>query len=373
MALELHIAGPGVDVARALLQGDPELVVGRDAECGVCLPDPSRNVSRRHLALWNEADELHFQVLSEVNGVEMPFGEAPPGARGVLAAGQTLKLAEYSLTVNILTPAVEPQPDPWAVFDQQVTPGVTTITSVEVPRLSAAPPVGPPEDDPFGDWGFETTFGTGAASGGPLDASKLGQATDLSSFFQGLGVDSASLGALTRGELEAIGALVRVAVVGLFGLQRAASGVNEDLRAGDRTLVASKLRNPLVTDWPDDAKVQYLFGPRAQNAGFDRPERALRELLAELLGHELARGEATRAAVEGVVGEFSPSALKARLLGRGGKLFEGARAWEAYSRYYAEQCKDLPQWVQRLLDTHFTEAYLREILRIKRETVARQH
>jgi predicted component of type VI protein secretion system len=83
MALELHIAGPGLDVSRRLQVGDPALVLGRDADCTVCLPDPERNVSRRHLTVWNEGDELHFQVLSVVNGVELPVGEVPPGARGI--------------------------------------------------------------------------------------------------------------------------------------------------------------------------------------------------------------------------------------------------------------------------------------------------
>src|SRR6478735_11957419 len=110
MALELRIAGPGLDVVRRLAAGDAELVLGRDADCTVCLPDPQRNVSRRHLALWVEAGELHFRVLSVVNGVEMPFGEAPPGARGVLPLGQTLKLAEYTVVAELVAPAPAPAP-----------------------------------------------------------------------------------------------------------------------------------------------------------------------------------------------------------------------------------------------------------------------
>ena len=69
MTLELHIAGPGLDVTRSLAAGEPALILGRDADCGVCLPDPQRNVSRRHLSVWNEGDELHFHVLSVVNGI----------------------------------------------------------------------------------------------------------------------------------------------------------------------------------------------------------------------------------------------------------------------------------------------------------------
>ena len=83
MALELHISGPGFDVVRRLRDGDPALVLGRDTDCSVCLPDPERNISRRHLSVWNQDEQLHFHVLSVVNGVEIPGGELPPGARGI--------------------------------------------------------------------------------------------------------------------------------------------------------------------------------------------------------------------------------------------------------------------------------------------------
>lgn len=123
MAIELHVTGPGLDTRRLVVDGGPEVTLGRDIECDFCLPDPQRNVSRRHLAVWCVDGELHFHVTSVVNGVDLPFGEAPPGARGVLPAGQTLKVGEYLVVAG---PAVEPpapapaaaDEDPWAVFDR---------------------------------------------------------------------------------------------------------------------------------------------------------------------------------------------------------------------------------------------------------------
>src|SRR5258706_6667638 len=141
MALQLHVAGPGLDVVRRIEAGEPELVLGRDSDCGVCLPDPQRNVSRRHLSVWLEGDELHFRVLSVVNGVEMPFGDAPPGARGILPLGQTLKLADYSVSASLApgsVPAAAPAPapaDPWAVFDRDGS-GVAPVRPAE--RVSLA-------------------------------------------------------------------------------------------------------------------------------------------------------------------------------------------------------------------------------------------
>ena len=375
MALDLHIAGPGLDVVRRLEPGQPELVLGRDSDCDVCLPDPQRNVSRRHLSLWIEEGELHFRVLSVVNGVEMPFGEAPPGARGVLALGQTLKLAEYSVSGAAVPDTSAQAPDPWAVFDRDGSGVAPSAPAGPAPPAAAqtggfSVPASA-EEDPFGEWGFEATFGPGPMGGGALDAGKLAPG-DLTSFFQGLGMDPATLGALSQGEIEAIGHLVRVLVLGVLELHTSAMGVKKELRAEDRTMVAVRDNNPLKTESPQETKLRYLFGGRATSVGFVSPERAARELLVELIAHNNASGTASRAALESTLKEFAPDVLKSRLLGEGTKLFEGTRAWEAYVKYYQEQGRDMPKWAQRLLDKYFTQAYLRESLRIRRETPSRK-
>lgn len=374
MVLELRIAGPGLDVSRLIQPGEAELVLGRDADCGVCLPDPQRNVSRRHLAVWNEEGVLHFRVLSVVNGVEMPFGEAPPGARGVLPEGQQLRLAEYSLTVgprqDVPVQATE-EADPWAVFDTTprppaYPPGTDTMPAT---MLTGGFTVTKPEDDPFGDWGFETTFGPGSTGGEALDASKLGPAPDLTSFFRGLGLDPTQLGPLSQGELEAVGRLARAAVLGLLELHADAERIQQAGQTGDGTVLAERAPNPLKkADWTPERKLQYVFGGRAATAGLLGPERALHNLLAELQAHSRAVDTATRETVESTLREFSPEALKSRLLTGGARLFEGARAWDAYNRYYADRGQALPAWVQDLMGKYFTEAYQREALRIKRET-----
>lgn len=356
MPLELRVKGPGLDVVRTLEAGEPELVLGRDADCGVCLPDPQRNVSRRHLSVWLEDGALHFRVLSEVNGVETPSADAPPGAKGVLAVGQALKLGEYEVCAQ--APPQEPA-DPWAVFDRD--------GSGAAPAPTAAPAAA--EDDPFGDWGFETTFGAGLRGGGRLEAQAMGRG-DMSDFFRGLGLDAPGLGTLSQGELEAIGRAMRVLVLGVLDLHASAAGVRQELRAGDGTMLAPVDNNPLKADWPPETKLRYLFAGRAVRGGFLNPERALRELLAELIAHNGASGAAARAALESTLRDFEPAALKARLLGAGARLFEGAKAWDAYARYYEEQGQDMALWTQRLLDRYFAEAYVRESLRIRRETPA---
>jgi predicted component of type VI protein secretion system len=360
--LELHISGPGLDAMRELRVGDPELVLGRDADCGVCLPDPERNVSRRHLAVWFETEELHFRVLSVVNGVEMEFGEAPPGARGVLPLGQTLKVGDYSLRVaSIQSPPANAAADPWSVFERE------NSGAAPVPATA-----GSAEDDPFGDWEFESTFGLRTPAKAPAEEDRTQPTHQLPGFFQGLGLDPASIGPLSQGELEAIGRLVRMLMLGALELHDRGRAVKEEMRAEDRTMVATKDNNPLKADWPAETKLRYVFGGRSASIGFPSPERALGDLLLDLIAHGGASANATRAAIESTLKDFEPGALKARLLGEGPRLFEGTRAWDAYCKYYERESQDMARWTQRLLDRYYSEPYLRESLRIKRETHPRQ-
>ena len=367
MTVELHIAGPGLDVTRSLGPGDAPLVLGRDADCGVCLPDPQRNVSRRHLSVWNEQGELHFHVLSVVNGVEMPFGEAPPGARGVLPDGQSLKLAEYTVSVKHVAPAAGD--DPWAVFDRDAS-GIAPVPR-DLASLNAKP-ASPDriEEDPFGDWGFETTFGPGGQGGAALEAGTLGAAQDFSAFFRGLGLDARKVGALGEGELETVGRVVRALALGLARAHALVSDAKHELHAEDRTMLGPRGSgiNPLKSGADDEDKLRYLFGGRAASVGFVGPERAVAEVLGELLTHEAATGVAVREAVQGILRDFDPETLKARLLGGGPKLFESARAWDAYAKHYEERREHLPEWARQLLDRHFAEAYLRESQCTRRET-----
>jgi predicted component of type VI protein secretion system len=361
MALDLHVAGPGLELSRRLRPGDPPLVLGRDADCAICLPDPERNVSRRHLSVWNEADALHFQVLSIVNGVDLPAGEVPPGARGVLAPGEPLVLSAFRLTVSLVPAAAAGEPDPWTEFQRQTAellPPAATIEEV------------PPEDDPFGDWGFSTTFGPGAP-GGSLDADALAPATDLRPFLAGLGLQPAGA-VLTQGELETIGRLTRIALQGLVQAQQASAASRAELQAADRTMMEPREANPLRMDLGLEDKLRYLFGGQAAGVGFMAPDRAVAQVVADLLAHHQAMGEATRRTVEGVLEEFAPDALRTRLLGGGPRLFESARAWDAFARDYAQRRADLPAWVQQLMDRHFGEAYVLALLRAKRDTGGRR-
>lgn len=350
MPLQLRIAGPGFELERRLAPDDPPLVLGRDADCSVCLPDPGRNISRRHLTVWNQDGVLHYHVLSTVNGVEHGGAEKPPGTRGTLVPGEALTLSAYRVAVEAVAERGAAAADPWLLLEQEAA--------------AAVAPSGAPHDDPFGDWGFESTFGAGSPRG-TLDADALQAATDLEPFLRGLGLEEGGPAAFTRGELEALGRATRIALVGLLQAAAAAGAARRDLGAGADAPGAAEA-HPLRADAPVEAKLQYLYGRRSGGTRLPPPERALADVAMELLAHQEAMRAGVEAAVAGAFAEFDPEAMKGRLLGDRARLFGSARAWEAFVKEYAQRSHDLPAWVRSVLERHFGAAYLRELARLRR-------
>jgi type VI secretion system FHA domain protein len=279
----------------------------------------------------------------------------------VLPKGKSLRVGDYVVDATELEPTVSGAQvvDAWAELDREHSGSA----SEPEPEADAAPAHG--EDDPFSDWGFNTTFDPNSTHGRAKEEGAL-DSGDLSPFFRGLGIDT---GGMSEGELEAMGRIVRLLVLGMLDLHATVTGVKSELRSEDRTMVAPRDNNPLKTSWPSDTKLRYLFGGRIAAAGYVPAERAMREVLVDLVAHNSASAAAARAAIEGTLRDVAPAAIKAKLLGEGKvKLFEGTRAWDAFSKWHDEQSEQMQQWVQRQLDRHFTEAYLRESLRIRRAT-----
>ena len=357
MALDLHVSGPGLDVHRRLEAGEPALVLGRDADCAVCLPDPERNISRRHLSVWNEGELLHFHVLSVVNGVDVAAGELPPGTRGVLRPGEVMALSAYRLMAAPVGGAAT-DADPWAEFERAAAQLVPDAGPATLPASLDA-------DDPFGDWGFQSTFGPGVPGGG-LRAEDLLPATDLQPFLRGLG--AAAPASFTQGELEALGRVTRLALQGLLQATEAAAVSRREVRSEDRAPTEPRELNPLRLAGPLEDKLDYLFGGHVAKGGLLPPDRAVAQMAGELVAHEQAMADAVQDAVQAILKEFEPEALKQKLLGGGARIFESARAWDAFARDYAERQSGGDEWVRQLLDRHFADAYARALVRAKRTT-----
>jgi predicted component of type VI protein secretion system len=168
-----------------------------------------------------------------------------------------------------------------------------------------------------------------------------------------------------------MGRLTRIALQGLLQAAQAAGEARQELHSEERTFAEGRELNPLRLDGPVERKLHYLFGGLAASEGLMPPDCAVAQLVTQLTGHEQAMGEAVRELARRIVEEFEPEALKQRLLGSGARIFESARAWEAFSREYAARMAADPAWLQDLLDRHFARAYARALVRAKRNTTGR--
>jgi predicted component of type VI protein secretion system len=148
---------------------------------------------------------------------------------------------------------------------------------------------------------------------------------DTDAFFRGLGLDPTPL---TEAEAQDVGRLVRILVLGLMDLHSSLPGIDDSAQTHQAET------NPLKGEWPPATKLRYIFGGRLAAAGLPPPERALRELLAELVTDQTATRNAALAAIEVVLREFAPGAVHAA-------------------------------------EKSFADAYLRESLRIRRDTPRR--
>jgi predicted component of type VI protein secretion system len=261
-------------------------------------------------------------------------------------------LAGYRISIAAAA-APASAPDPWAEFEKEAAQLVATVSATQ-----------PVEEDPFGEWGFQSTFAPGTLTG--FGAPGTGSGSGLAAFFTGLGLAGTKADDLTQDELEAMGRLTRVALQGMLQAVQAAGISRQPAGPDDRTRLDAPAVNPLRMDTPLESKLWYLFGGQAAAAGCIPADRAVGELVDELMAHERAMGEAVRHAVEGVLEDFAPEALKARLLPGGPKLFESGRAWDAFAREYAQRSGDRVAWARELLDRHFAEAYAQALLRVKR-------
>ncbi|MFI4927703.1 MAG: type VI secretion system-associated FHA domain protein [Burkholderiales bacterium] len=225
----------------------------------------------------------------------------------------------------------------------------------------------PAVDDPFAG-GFPSTFGPDSGAG-DLDVEALQPAHDLRPFLRGLGLEAPA--GFTQGALENLGRVTRIALLGLLQAAQAAAVARQEARSEDRTTAEVRELNPLRLEGTPEDKLGFLFGGQLAGAGFLPPDRALAQLAGELTAHQQAMAEAARHAVQAVVQEFDPEVLKQRLLGGGTRIFESARARDAFVRDYAERRAEADEWTAQLMDRHFARAYARAMLRAKRNTPGR--
>jgi len=421
----LHFSGPSsFEQTVALKPGGEAVVVGRDPEAAVYLPDTERLVSRRHVSIdWTESG-ARLKVLS-ANGINTDQGDYFAGDEVVLGDGESARIGQFSMIVAAVpasgdldatsfsgmgtrpipagpdtraAPAGGPEADPWAQLaaewspakvappesappasapDIPVDPGghaafdlddpFSSSTSWRLPAFDGSPPpaAAAPEDDPLAALATESSRpGAPAPSAAPTP-----ERLALQSLCRGLGVEPPQV--LTSFDWERFGASVRHVVQCLGDHLATRVESKRDMRAEDRTMIGAKETNPLKTGMPVKEMVQYLLLMPDGAGGFMPANRALQEVAQEARWHEAATKAAARGLAEGAIKDFEPGKLRGQLLK--GKLSLGlvdnARLWDLYSSDYQTRIERLPDWTEQLFNRYYMAAYLRETERLRRASL----
>jgi len=414
----LHFSGPSsFEQTIALKPGGEAVVVGRDPEAAVYLPDTERLVSRRHLSIeWSDGG-ARVQVLS-ANGISTDQGDWFSGDEVVLADGESARIGSFFMIVSAVpandyldstsfsgmgsrpvpvgpdTRAAAPAPgspekDPWAELAADWSPRAADPSDRTRPEPPDAEPLGFDLDDPFtasASWRLNSaSFNAVDATAPLLEPDPLAalareqvaappvpagtptpEKMALQSYCRGLGVEPPQV--LVDFDWERAGEAVREVVRCLAEQLAGRNESRQDMRAADRTMLGNAGANPLRDGMPLKEMLQYLLFMPEGAGGFVPATRALREVAQEARWHEAANRAAARGLADGALAEFEPARLRAELL-RGKLSFalvDSARLWDLYTADYARKGEQPGEWAEQLFNRYYMAAYLRESEKLRR-------
>lgn len=425
MSLSLKISkkvGARSDMIASRSWPQNRISIGRGEECTLVLEDPKKHVSRVHVEL-EEKDEgtFHLTIVSKVNPVFVNGKKHAPGSQVDLSAGDRFELGEYELELllppspspkaDALVSAVEettrpnnpqlvmpkkpasppPPPPPEPVVEEAtfmgqnlppVEPGI-----FDEPAAEAAPAAAPePEADVFADATYtgasstapnifdEATYVGGRpaqgaaapAATGPGGAA--GKRDAVSAFLEGAGIAGKEIRDAEIDEfLRQSGKILRAAIEGSMALLAARATAKKELRAEDRTMVASKDNNPLKLMSDPQEALAFLFDTRDRADGFLDPVQAVGDAFEDLRAHEVALFAAMRAALLGTIQRFDPKMLEAELeKGAGGLgLNRKAKLWELFAAYQQKLARDADDDFNKVFGREFMGTYMAQVKRLR--------
>ena len=197
-----------------------------------------------------------------------------------------------------------------------------------------------------------------------------GQATSaMAAFLEGAGLSHLQVSdADAEVFLRESGAIVRASVEGLIGLLLARSELKKEMRAEDRTMVASKDNNPLklMTD-PQEA-MGYLFdkGQRLSGA-FLPPAQAMQDACDDLRVHEIALMAGMRAAFQGALKRFDPQLIEREVDKQKGSftLNKKVKLWEAFVAHHDKLTRDAEDDLLKVFGKELLGTYMAQVKRLR--------
>ena len=168
--------------------------------------------------------------------------------------------------------------------------------------------------------------------------------------------------------LRESGTIVRACVEGLIGLLLARSELKKEMRAEDRTMVASRDNNPLklMTD-PREA-LSYLFDSRERLSGaFLPPVQAVGDACDDLRVHEIALMAGMRAAFQGALKRFDPQLIEREADKQKGSfsLNKKVKLWDAFVAHHEKLTRDAEDDLLKVFGKEFLGTYMAQVRRLR--------
>lgn len=211
-----------------------------------------------------------------------------------------------------------------------------------------------------------TYVGRPAASQGTGGEAQLRAA--MQAFLEGAGLAGKDVKPAEAEEfLRQSGKLVRASVEGAMALLAARATAKKELRAEERTMVASRDNNPLKLMADPQEVLGYLFETKAPAGGFLDPVTAVNDAFEDLRAHEVALFAAMRAALMGAIQRFDPKTLEVELEKGAGSLGlnRKAKLWELFAAYQQKLARDAEDDFNKVFGREFMGTYMAQVKKIK--------
>lgn len=195
----------------------------------------------------------------------------------------------------------------------------------------------------------------------------------LASFAQGLNLAELKVPPeQAEAFMHDLGALLRQSVEGIYDLLILRAEVKKELRADERTMIASRENNPLKHTESVEEALKYLLDFRQANPAFLPPVRAMHDAFNDVRAHEIAVMAGMRAALSGVLKRFDPKVLENRIK-KGGALdsvlpaLYKAKLWESYLDMYGEIESEAEDHFDKSFGREFVKAYTLQCKRLRKQ------
>ncbi len=190
----------------------------------------------------------------------------------------------------------------------------------------------------------------------------------VQAFLSGAGLEGKKI---QDAEIEAFllksGKIMRAAVEGAMALLAARATAKKELRAEDRTMVASRDNNPLKLMSDPQEALAFLFDTKDRTGGFLDPVRAVGDAFDDLRAHEVALFAGMRAALLGAIQRFDPKVLEPELEKSAGGLGlnRKAKLWEEFASFQQKLARDAEDDFNKVFGREFMGTYMAQVKRLK--------